>query len=257
MTSRLRSRHIAMLVLSVLPLPTLHAQRNAQPRLDDGGQTEVINTYLYSGPTRGVDLRKRIRESVSSRISEILIVCQLDEPSEVRLQAAAQADTDRVLGRLRRIELQYRGTPVDGSEACRRAIAEIEEFKHELASGEPPQRSLVSRMLPKILTDEQEKKLEEHLQRRYQRRRVAACKCVIVDMERSMPMLGDQRQQLLSVMLAIEGPKRILPETQRAVGHWFIARVNLDNLEGKLDAGQIRVIREYQERWAGLDSAVE
>lgn len=258
MTSRCLTFFVVTLAFIIVPNRILQAQQNVlQELLDDGSQAEVINTYLYAGPNRGVDLRNRIRESVANRVNDIVNVCQLEEAAAVRLRAAAKADTDRALGKLRRIELQYRGTPVDGSEMCTQAIAEITDFKRELARGEPSQRSLVSRMLPKILTGNQTTLLAEHTERRYQRRRTAACKSIIVDIERSMPMLGDQRQQLLETMLAVEGPEYILPETQAAVGHWFIARVDLDKLWDAFDPGQIRVIRNYQQRWAGLDSTVE
>ncbi|GAB5405105.1 MAG: hypothetical protein Aurels2KO_33360 [Aureliella sp.] len=224
--------------------------------LDNGAALEIVGTYLYSPMSRR-KFADYATGRVLRRVIEIAGVCNLDPATRKRLDQAAKADVDRLKGRIRNIELEYRGTPLDNSPKSRAGISAIQQLKQDLETDSPLSNSLVRRMIPRILNAEQRTQLADYDRAKAMRRIDAACRVVISSVERSMPMIGDQRSQLLDLMLAHDFPEEFTSQQELALAYSAFVAVSDAELEAVFDNAQLKVIKQYRARWAGLAAVVE
>ncbi len=115
--------------------------------------------------------------------------------------------------------------------------------------------SLFDKVFHSSLDDSQQQLYEAQIQLDRARRWKAITRTNVADIEKSMPLLGHQREKLLKLLDEVEVPKKMNKHMDGYVGYLRLIKVEEKELAEFLDEHQLAVIEQYRERyqgWAGM-----
>ena len=115
--------------------------------------------------------------------------------------------------------------------------------------------SLFQKVVKSSLSDSQLALHNAELEKNRKRRWKAITRVNLAEIEKSVPLLEDQRQKLLDLMYEIEVPLKINQHMDGYVGYLRLIKVDEEKIAKILDKHQMKVIEEYRQRyqgWAGM-----
>ena len=190
---------------------TLFAQV-AQPE-----QPGIFQQYILQQKTETA-----FREEVVSRsldvIERVKLVCQLEPAQLDNLRLAAEGDVVRFYREFERIKSEVKGITVNDAQAWQKAWPIISPLFQRVQQGIFDDSSLCHSALSTTLNPDQLKQFQTAEAKRRDYAFKANCKATIAELSREIPLTGEQREKLLSIMISVGRPRKSHPQLESMVG---------------------------------------
>lgn len=218
-------------------------------------QQSIIDMYLYRGSGEQ-GFRRRIDGAVEARLAMISDICQIDESRRKKLEFAAKGDLARFYREVDRIAEETKHLDVRNQAEMQEAWQKVSPVYQRSRTCILDENSLLTRLLPKLLSEEQRERYDAYMTRKQERRRKTAVKIAISEIERSMPLTAEQRDALLKLLLEHPLPKKVPEGYEPFLGFIFLCRAEADALSKIFDEKEMTVIQQYRTQYAGYQGAV-
>jgi hypothetical protein len=193
---------------------------------------------------------KKLRSEIKMRVRVIDRICELDESQKAKLQIAADADVTRFMRDIARTREVLDGMKIDNNDV-NEAWQIVSPLTTRVREGMFADGSLFQKVVRSSLNKSQQGQYEAELENQRQRRWRAITRVNVAEIEKAMPLLGEQREQLLQLLDAVKVPKRLNGNMDGYIGYLRLIKVNREDLEEFLDEHQLAVLDQYRDRYKG------
>jgi len=243
---------LAWLGLASMTSPTLLAQF-AQPVQKQG----IFQQYILQQKTE-----KAFREDVTARsldfIERVKQVCQLDLTQLEKLQLAAEGDVVRFYREYERVKSEVKGFTMNDAQARQRLWPIVSPLYMRVQQGIFDDSSLCHSVLKTTLNASQLEQFQTAEAKRLNYAFTASCKTTIADLSREIPLTGEQREKLLSIMLSFARPKKLHPQMENMLGMIILGKsIERIEVESGLDKKQLDHLVALLGRVRGMEGNFE
>ena len=214
-----------------------------------------IASWVFQGQTEA-DFQKQLHFDYAMRVKMIDRLCELDEEQRSKLNLAGDADVTRFFRDVAKIRKKVDALELDGNQ--RDEINQVWEIVSPLQvktnEGLFTDKSLFQRVMRSVLSEEQQDLYAAELQRNQRRRCRALTRINVAEIERSMPLLSEQREKLLELLDSQELPKTMNKHMEGYAGYLKLVKLmkaNKKALAELLDEKQLKVVDQYCDRYQG------
>lgn len=242
---------LAWLGFSLTSSTTLFSQV-AQPE-----QPGIFQQYILQQKTETA-FREEVVSCSHDVIERVKLVCQLDPAQLENLQLAAEGDVVRFYREFERIKSEVKGITVNDAQAWQKAWPIISPLYQRVQQGIFDDSSLCHSVLNTTLNPDQLKQFQTAEAKRRDYAFRANCKTAIAELSREMPLTGEQRKKLLSIMISVGRPKKSHPQLEGMVGMVILGKVEKRiEEESGLDKKQCDHLVKLLEQARGMEGNFE
>jgi hypothetical protein len=235
----------------VLSLAAVQGLAVAQFRA--AGQNDWVSMWALNGQSEQ-QVAKQLRSEYQMRIKIMDRVCKLEEKQRNKLKLAGEADVTRFLRDVARTRQKVEKLNIDNNNV-QEAWDVVSPLATRVQTGLFSDGSLFDKVFRSLLDNSQQQRYDAQLDQDRQRRWRAITRTNVADIEKAMPLLGHQREQLLELLDDVEVPKSLNRHIDGYVGFLRLIKLEDKQLAEFLDEHQLAVINQYRERyqgWAGM-----
>lgn len=245
-----RAGVVAMLFFASLCGPS---RGEAQVFVEGELQIDVdqFDSWVFNQYGNASSARESLEARIGIKIRRLEQSLTLREDQKKRLQLAGQGDINRFFNRVAQARSEFRQLVVDRNN-LNDAYQLAAPLQQELTTGLFEDGSLFAKVLRGTLEPEQRERLEKHEQERRQRQLENHAKSFVGQLETQIPLTAVQRERL--VALTVERAGNANPDSPYFVYvlNYHLSQLPEEEMEGVLDAGQLRVFRKVQAQHAGM-----
>jgi hypothetical protein len=237
-TDSIRRRAVAVFALAVLT--------GARPALaQNQNQFEMTDQQFNSWITNdGTSPQQFFQTQLEGRLARLDLTCDLTASQREKLQLAGRGDWIRFEGQMAPLRDELVGKLFDQNNLSD-VHQRVQPLAQRLRKGILDEGSLFSKVMTTTLDDEQRLAYESAVaeQIRYQYR--AKVKLFVATLEKSAPMLDQQRRDLLALLLkTTRPPKRWGRQYDWYYVLWQASQVPRDNINLILDGPQLQCFEQ-------------
>ncbi|MGB7343316.1 MAG: hypothetical protein WBD20_03830 [Pirellulaceae bacterium] len=228
---------------------------NASAQFFAAQRQDWISSWVLNGQTEQ-QYAKQLKNDYQMRVRMVDRLCQLEESQKSKLTLAADADVTRFFREVAAIRKKVDAMDLEGNQNqdINKIWEVVSPLSQQLQQGLFAEKSLFQRVMRSTLTEEQQGLYEAELAENRRRRWQAITRVNLVEIERSMPLLADQREKMLKIMDAQELPKTITEHMDGYVGFLKLTKAKKANekqFTEFLDKHQMKVIEQFCDRYQG------
>jgi len=251
LTSRWPLEALVALVAACLPLAYATAAEDdmivvASPANDpmelvDWEQN--FNQWVFPGCENPEAGRQRIETQVKMQMTEIERSCQLTDHQRQRLQLAARGDVQRFLDQVEALRRKFKAAAPDQQEIGQ-MWQEVQPLQARQARGLTGPDSLLAKLLPRTLTDEQSKEFDAAQNERRRFRYEASIAVALHTLEGSVALTSAQRQTLTKMLLELPPPRVFGAYDQYLINYRLASLPPSAKLQQVFDARQWQALQQ-------------
>lgn len=218
-------------------------------------QQDWVSTWGLNGQTEK-QFEIQLKSECRMRIKMIDRLCSMEDDQQSKLTLAADADVKRFFREVAAIRAQVEAMDLKGNrnEDINQIWQVVSPLSTKVQEGIFEEKSLFQRVMRSVLSEEQQGLYEAELKKIRLQKWKAITRVNVAELERSMPLLADQREKLVKILDDQDLPKTISKHMDGYVGFLKMARAqkaNKKQFEGFLDEKQLKVIDLYCDRYRG------
>jgi hypothetical protein len=201
---------------------------------------------------------KFMESQLGGQLARLDETCHLTDRQREKLELAGRGDIARFQKEVEKLEFELVGKKMPQQEIGE-AYQQIQPLAMRMREGILGEGSLFNKVLYRTLDGPQQALMRRLEEERVNFQYLARLKLVIVSLDKSAPMLHEQRQALLKLLARTTRPPRRWRGDQY---DWMYVmhqagRVPRDELSRILDAAQMRAFEQAMARGAGFGQALE
>ena len=241
-------RIVSRIMLLMFAFAALNLSRPADAQLRRA-DNDWVSMWALNGQSDQA-FAKKLRSEITMRVKVMDRICQLDQGQKAKLQIAAQADVTRFMRDIARTREILDGMEIDNNDV-NEAWQIVSPLTTRVQTGMFADGSLFQKVIRSTLNESQQGQYDLELEQQRQRRWQAITRVNVAEMEKSMPLLGEQREQLLELLEAVKVPKKLSKHMDGYIGYLRLIKVKPADLEKFLDEHQLAVVDQYRDRYKG------
>ncbi len=210
----------------------------AQPMLPE----ETLDQWIFGSGNDARTGRQTLEHKLTAQVAEVQQLCSLSEEQTAKLQLAGMGDIKHFFNRADKIKRRL--AKITDENAVGMAFQEIQPLQQELARGIFRETSLFDKVLRRLLDREQAIKYRQFQYQALQARYRSRLTFVLLKLEDTLPMLHEQRQQLLQLALDETAPPTQFGPHDSTYVLWQLSKLPEDNLRPIFDDRQWQVFRQ-------------
>ena len=218
-----------------------------------------MKSWVYGGRSRS-EVKDQLVFDSQQRLTMIDRLCTLDDVQQQKLSKAAGADISRFFREVDTIERKLETMDVGAiNQNLNEVWQVVSPIQQKMRQGVFAEKSLFQKVVRKTLSDQQQSVYQAELERVRRRRWKIVTRLNVADIERSMPLMADQRKKLLALL----DEQKLSMKMQKQIDGYagFLKLMKIQNREATLseflDADQSKVIASYCERFKGWEGMIE
>ncbi|NND97544.1 MAG: hypothetical protein HKN47_09480 [Pirellulaceae bacterium] len=215
-----------------------------------------VAMWAFNGRSEA-EVKTQLRSDYQMRLKMIDRLCGLDQPQVSKLETAASADITRLFRKVTEVRREVDALDLDGNnnQDVNQIWQIVSPISTRLQQGVFEEKSLFQKVMRSTLSKQQQDRYKEELAENRRRRWKAITRVNVAEIERSMPLLNDQRRKLLEILDEQDLPTKITKQMDGYVGYLKLIKAKKQNagLEIFLDKQQMVVIQQYCDRYRGWE----
>ncbi|MEZ6138803.1 MAG: hypothetical protein R3C53_28285 [Pirellulaceae bacterium] len=219
-------------------------------------EQDVLSMYLYNGQNEAT-YRKQLEQRCQLRFDQIVEVAELDASKQEKLSLAMQGDINRFYRHVGLVRKKTVGLNIQDQNDMQKAWQEIQPLQERLSKGLLGDDSLFEKVLDSTLSSDQNEAYRTFLAQRSAARNEAIIKATIADLDRHVPMLAKQRDELLAAMTKLGTPKTLPQGYEAYLGYIYLTKLDSATIDQIFDKSQAAAIKKTQKQYEGYKRAVK
>lgn len=229
-----------------------------------GQEQDWVRMWALNGRTEQ-EVAKRLKLEYQTTLTQMKRVFDLEEPQEKKLVTAAEGDIKRFLRDVARIRDELKEKKLNVNNNNNNNVQEawniVQPLSTRIQKGLFKENSLFKKVTKSTLNKEQRESYDAEVEKSRKRRWNVLTRVNVSQIEKSMPLLEEQREKLLALLDAVEiktkGKRQWQPHMNGYVGFLRLMKIEDEELEKFLDKEQMAVIEEYRNRYRGWGNWLE
>lgn len=223
----------------------VHAQFGIQQR-------DIIAMYLFNGQDEAT-FKNQLESSCNLRVKRIFEVIGLDAEQKRKLDFAIRGDINRLYREMDFVRYQTKGLNLQDQGDMQKAWQVMQPLYTRVTStGIVGEDSLFERVLESTLTAEQQDDYKAYMSDRQRTEVEGLTRLALSELEKSIPLLAAQRQQIISLAIELDYPQKIQRGMEGTVGFVMLSKLPDDKLQTILDAEQYTAFQKFKKHYRGL-----
>jgi len=218
-------------------------------------QQNVVAMFLFNGQDEAT-YRQALDGRSMLRLNRITKIANLNTEQETKLQLAIRGDLHRFYREMDIVKETTKDFDMQNQADMQKAWQAVAPLRTKLATGLDGEDSLFAKVLSSTLNIEQMETYEQYLSDRQVATTRAVIRMTVSDMEKLVPLLDVQRQQLVELLESQKFPRKVPQGFEVMVGYIILARLKDDALSTILDDSQVKVVAQMQKQYDGFARSV-
>jgi hypothetical protein len=168
---------------------------------------EQFDSWVFNGQINGKQWEPQLKTQLNMRIDFIDTVCKLSEAQKQKLTLAGRYDIKGFADQYEALKLQLQNKTY-GQDKVNEAYQQVMPLQQVWNAGIFGEKSMLYKVLPKVLGPEQTEKYQQEELKRRKFRYMAKVKLTLASLENSLPFTAKQRQQFEELILAETPPPK-------------------------------------------------
>lgn len=228
-----------------------------------GGQRQEqdwVSNWAFNGRSEK-QVESQLKSDYQMRLKMIDRLCDLQESQVAKMITAGDADVTRFfrdVAKVRR-EIDALGLKGNNNNDINRMWQVVSPISQQMQAGIFSEKSLFQKVMRSTLSEEQRDLYEAELKRNRQRRWRSITRVNVAEIEKSTPLLTEQREKLLELLDAQKIPDKINGNMDAYVGFLKLLKAKKQDkkLGNILDKQQMVVIQKYCDRYRGWEHMIK
>lgn len=227
-----------------------------------GGQQQQdwVSNWAFNGRTEK-QVESQLKSDYQMRLKMIDRLCDLQQPQVAKMTTAGDADVSRFfrdVAKARR-EVDALGLKGNNNNDINQMWQIVSPISQQMQAGIFSDKSLFQKVMRSTLSEGQHGLYEAELKKNRQRRWQTITRVNVAEIEKSTPLLADQRQKLLELLDAQEIPDKINSNMDAYIGFLKLLKAKKQDkkLGNILDKQQMVVIQKYCDRYRGWGNMIK
>ena len=223
-------------------------------------QQDWVAMWAFNGRTEE-QVQKQLKSDYKMQLKMIDRICDLQEQQTAKMTTAGEADVSRFFREVAKVRKEVEALDIKGNNnnEINKIWPIVTPIAQQMQQGIFADKSLFQKVMRSTLSKEQRDLYDAELEKNRRRKWKSVTRVNLVDIEKSMPLLGDQREKLLELLDAQRLPKKINKSMDGYVGYLKLLKAKRQdkNLGGILDKQQMAVIDQYCDKYRGWENMVK
>lgn len=203
-------------------------------------EQDVVSMYLFNGKDEA-GFKRNLETSCQLRVDRVAEVVGLTEDQRSKLELAIRGDLSRVYREMEKVRQKTKGLNMQDQADMQKAWQEISPLYQRFQNGGViDENSLYENVLASVLDEQQREQFQQYLDGRRQFKMQALAAASLSEMEKQMPLLADQREQLIKLVRQVPVPRKA-NGMHAYVGYAILGRVKRNAVADILDENQLKV----------------
>lgn len=222
-----------------------HAQFGIQQR-------DIIAMYLFNGQDEAT-FKNQLESSCNLRVKRIFEVIGLDAEQKRKLDFAIRGDINRLYREMEFVRHQTKDLNLQDQADMQKAWQVMQPLYTKVTStGIVGDDSLFERVLESTLTSEQQDDYRAYMSERQRAEVDGLTRLALAELEKSIPLLAEQRQQIISQALELDYPRKIQRGMESMVGFLRLSKLPDEEMQEILDAEQYAAFQKFKQQYLRL-----
>ncbi len=220
-----------------------------------GAEQDIVSIYLFNGDEES-EYKARLERRMQLRLDSLAKVLDLDDDQSEKLQWAMRGDLIRFYHGIDCVRQQTRGLDFQNQADMQKAFVFILPLQQRVNNGLLQEGSLFQKVLDTSLSPEQHELQQQNLRQRQAARHQAIMRMTIAEIDRCIPLLARQRDELLAAMTAIEPPRKVPQGYDAFLGYIVTLKLDESVLSKILDKAQCKAFLELRRNYAAYEQGI-
>jgi hypothetical protein len=212
---------------------------------------ENFDQWVFPGCENAEVGRQRLETQVKMHLAEIERSCQLKDDQRRRIQLAARGDVHRYLDQVEALRRKFEAGKHD-QQQIGLMWQEVQPLQAKQARGLTGPDSLVARIMPKTLTEEQSQQFDASQNERRRFRYKASIAVALHMLEGSVALTNSQRQELTKLLLELPPPRVFGASDQYLINYRLASLPPAAKLRQVFDARQWQALQQQFAQARGM-----
>ena len=209
---------------------------------------DILAMYVFNGADEAA-VKKQQDDGATVLVDRIVQITGIDESQRQKLTLAATGDLQRFYRELDLVREQTKDFDIQNQEQMQKAWQIMSPVQQRVHQGIFSQASLFEKILKAVLTEDQRTSYDEYLRKRERNLCTAVLHATIADMEKSLPLTGEQRTKLLELLEANPFPKKVQNGSLYNVGWVLLERLDDTEVAKILDSQQQQTFKKMTKQF--------
>ncbi|MCA9131962.1 MAG: hypothetical protein KDA45_02360 [Planctomycetales bacterium] len=219
-------------------------------------QQDVVSIYLFRGVDE-VSYRNRLLQQSQLRIDRLAQVADLQAEQIAKLKLAAHGDVSRFFREVATVRAQTQHLNVQVQAEMQEAWQMVAPLQQRANRGIWDSDSLLDNVLKATLTAEQSQSYQAYLDERQEAQFRAIVQMTIADMEKSLPLTVQQREELIKLVELHPLPRQVKPNFEPYVGFVMLTRLTDQETAQLFDAQQQKAFVQLKQTYQAYVRGVQ
>jgi hypothetical protein len=214
-----------------------------------------FDQWVLQGRTR-VQIETAIKQSLALQMEAVGRACQLTATQREKLQLAGELDVKRTSRAIDELREKF-NTAAHDQNTYSRLINEGSTMQMALQSGIYGEASLFQKVVHQTLTREQSLGYERQERERRRFRYQAKVELVLSNLEGSISLTADERQQLVKLVVEETEPPKKFGQYDTYFVFVQLGKLPEAKLKSVLDDGQRKSLKKLADRFRGMEQTLK
>ena len=210
-----------------------------------------IDQWLMGGmPSGGFD--QSLQTQLAVRVDSVARTCGLSDAQRNKLELAGCGDVKRFHRSVEQLKQKY-GAVVTDQQKFAELAQEVSPLQLKLQGGLFGESSLYAKVLKQTLDPKQSTQYAEEERQRQRFRYETRIEAVLCDLENSVPLLAEQRQKLVKLLLDETSPPKKYDQYANIIVLLQVRRLDKAKFKAVLDKDQRQALKKMAEDAQGME----
>ena len=223
-------------------------------------EQDWISNWVFQGRSEK-DIQSQLQSDCQMRLKMLDRVCDLSDSQMAKMTTAGDGDVTRFFRDVAQIrsELKKLGLKGNDNNDINQMWQIVSPLSQQFQKGMFAEKSLFQKVMRSALSEEQQDLYQAALDKNRKRRWKTLTRINVAEIEKSMPLLTEQREKLLELLDAQELPDKIDKHMDASVGYLKLLKAKMqdEDLGDILDKQQMAVIQKYCDRYRGWENRIK
>ncbi|MEC8554101.1 MAG: hypothetical protein VXZ82_03750 [Planctomycetota bacterium] len=187
--------HLIILSFACLVFPATIASAQVFGRDQD-----IVAMYLFQGQDEA-GFKRSLSSRLNLRLDRIKSLLELSERQSMKIELALKGDLSRFYRAMERVRAKTKGLDMQNQKEMNEAWQLVSPlYTKIMGAGILDDKSLFVKVLDGALTEEQLERYDKYLEERRKMLDDAVTRAALVELEKSIPLLSDQRAKVIELL---------------------------------------------------------
>ena len=218
-------------------------------------QQDWIQSWVFNGRTEA-SVRQGLLNQADQKLNQLEEHCRLTDEQRAKLKLAANGDVKRFFTEVAIMRRETESINQQDQNAVQTAWTRVRPLTERMQSGIFGDQSLFGKVMSSTLDKSQIEEYEKVVREQSERRQHALVLSLVTTLEKSVPMVADQREKLIALLDAQTIKPLRRQDIEAYVAYAKLSRISDEELEKLFDKEQVKVLKAIRERYAAIAQMV-